>query len=304
MADSNRTKSKSKPAKPAKPYADFPLFPHDTKRWAKKIRQRMHYFGPWREDPQFYQADWQAALELYQYKNDYLQQGKTPPPMNPTALTVEQLVNEFLAHRDAKKDSGELSQRTWNDYKQVGTLLVASFGRHTTVESLTPADFGKLRESMAERLGLVALGNTIGRVKTFFTHAFKDELIERPVRMGLSFTKPSKTSVKRERETKPPKIFTIDELQAIWHAADKQMRAFVLLSLNGGLGNAGYRTTRESSYRGWLGEVPSPQNDGCTRVPFVAGDNQSHRSRPPNKAAGRTVDVSHKVWGPVVQARW
>jgi len=213
--------------KPEKPYEDFPLFPHATNRWAKKIKGRLHYFGPWN--------DWQGALERYQYQVHYLQQGKTPPPQNVSALTVDGLVNGFLEHREAKLNAGDLSKLTFDDYKRLGAKLIASLGRYTAVADLQPSDFRKLREEFASRGGLVNLVSNIRRTKAFFNYGAKNFNVR--AHMGMEFDPPSRKAIKREAESKPKRIFTLDELQTLYHAADIQMRAFMLLALNGGMGN-------------------------------------------------------------------
>src|SRR4051794_26013025 len=93
--------------KPSKPYPDFPLFPHQTKRWAKKIRGRMVYFGPW-ENPD-------AALAKYLEQKDALHSGVTPADTS-TALTVYQLAAKFLAYKKQLREGGELSDRTFDEY--------------------------------------------------------------------------------------------------------------------------------------------------------------------------------------------
>src|SRR5947207_12171649 len=92
--------------KPAKPYPEFPLFPHATKRWAKKIRGQMHYFGPW-DDPD-------GALAKYLEQKDDLHAGRKPSPA-PEALTVKDVANTFLNSKTALLEAGELSPRTWAD---------------------------------------------------------------------------------------------------------------------------------------------------------------------------------------------
>src|SRR5438128_5577947 len=86
--------------KPKRPYPDFPLFPHATKRWAKKIRGRMHYFGPW-DDPD-------GALRKYLDQKDDLHAGRVHRVQG-DGLTVRDLCIKFLTTKKLAQEARELS---------------------------------------------------------------------------------------------------------------------------------------------------------------------------------------------------
>jgi integrase len=245
--------------KPAKPRPDFPLFPHATKRWAKKIRGKLHYFGPW-EDPE-------GALRKYEAQKDALHAGKKPRE-DPEALTLVGLCNLFLQAKRALVDSGELTERTWEEYKAVKDLLVAQFGKLRRVDDVGPDDFAALRKKMAKKWGPVRLGNVIQRVRCVFKFAADEVLIDRPVCYGQGFKRPSKKTLRLERARKGPKMFESDEIRAMVHGAlvvgqqgpdlvraGPQLRAMILLGINAGFGNADVGTLPLSSLDlegGWV----------------------------------------------------
>jgi hypothetical protein len=97
--------------KPAKTYAEFPLFPHTTKRWAKKIRGKLHDFGPW--------ADPDAALRQYPDQRDDIQAGRKPRHASDTPVAIKVLGNPFLLNKATKRDSSELSVRMFLGYHRI-----------------------------------------------------------------------------------------------------------------------------------------------------------------------------------------
>ena len=170
-------------------------------------------------------------------EKDALHAGCKPRP-NTSTLTVKDAVNAFLEAKDALLDAGELSPRTWTDYKRVCDLLVVHFGKQRLVSDLDPQDFADLRNKAAKRWGPYRLAATIQYARSVFKHAYESGLIDRPVRFGPNFKKPSVKTMRLHRAEKGPKLFTAPQVRALIRKAGPSLRAMILLGINCGFGNS------------------------------------------------------------------
>lgn len=224
MAKSTRSAASDKPGKPC---PDFPLFPHNNGRWAKKVRKKLCYFGKWSDDPKG-----NRALNLWLDQKDDLLAGRKPRKADGDSLTVAELCDAFLNAKLDALHSDEITPRTFAEYHKTTDRIVDEFGRTRSVESLTPEDFGSFRANLAQTRGPTSLGNEIQRCRTVFKYSWDNRLIERPVHFGSSFNKPSAKAVRKARTAKGSQLFDADELRKIVKAADPTLRAMVLVAIN------------------------------------------------------------------------
>jgi integrase len=256
-----RRASQAASNRPAKPFADFPLFPHGNGQWAKKIRGQLHYFGAW--------ADPDGALRRYNEQKDALHAGRTPRP-DSEGITVKDVCNAFLNAKKDALDAGELSPRTWAQYEETCVLLVDHLGKRRLVSDLGPDDFAALRRDLAKRWQPGTVGNFVQRVRVVFKYASDNDLIDRPVRYGTGFKRPSKKTLRVEKARKGHKLFTPGEIHRLLEAASVQLRAMILLGINAGLGNAdcGRLTVQALDLeRGWL-DYPREKTGMPRRCPL------------------------------------
>lgn len=216
--------------KPKKPYDDFPLYAHAAGVWAKRIRGKIHYFGPWSKP--------YDALDKYIRERDDLYAGRVPVKLvAKSAVTVHVVSNAFLSHKESLRVSGEITQRTYDEYYATCLRLLSFFGDNQDATGISPAMFGELRASIAAQWGPVRLGNEIQRVRSVFKFAAESGLIG-PVLFGPAFRKPSAKVMRLNRAVEGGRAFTREELTSILAECGPNMRAMVLLGCNGGLGNA------------------------------------------------------------------
>jgi hypothetical protein len=144
---------------------------------------RAHCFGPW--------ADPQVALDLWLAQKDDLLVGLEPRPTG-EGLTVDSLVQQFLETKDSLLKTGELAERSFEDYRLTCTKLIEVFGRNRLGTDLRPDDFERLRKEFTKGQGKeprghgpISLSNDIGRARVVFNYAYKQGLIDSPMVYGL-----------------------------------------------------------------------------------------------------------------------
>jgi integrase len=248
-------------AKPAKPHPDFPLFPHATRRWAKKVRGKLHYFGPW--------SDPQAALAKWLGQKDDLLAGRVPRVAG-EGLTVRELLNRFLTAKQHLVDTREITQRHWYDLHGTCERIQEQFGLTRLVVDLASDDFEAFRATLAKTRGPSALSNEIQRTRAVFKFAFDNGLVDRPIRYGSSFKKPSKKIMRQTRQARGLQMFEAAEIRKMLDAAGPQLKAMILLGVNCGLGNSDVGQLPIAAVdlrRGWL-NYPRPKTAVERRCPL------------------------------------
>ena len=168
--------------------------------------------------------------------------GRIPRDRQPGGCTIQALCEKFLEQKKARLPTGEISQRSIDDYDRTCAKITCSFGENRLVEDLTPDDFARLRGEMAENYGPVRLGNEVIRIRCVFKFAFDWGLIATPVRYGGGFSKPKAAVLRRERQKKGKRMFTPEQIRAVLGKANKPMKAMMLLGINCGFGNEDCRT--------------------------------------------------------------
>jgi len=150
---------------------------------------------------------------------------------------VRDLANRFLTAKLQQVEAGEITRRTWADYKAITDRLVAVLGDRL-VDDLAADDFDALRAAISETRGLVSLGNDITRTRVVFNWAYESGLIDKPMRYGPGFKKPKAAALRRQKQQARKRMFAAETVNQMLASADQPLSTMILMGINCALGNS------------------------------------------------------------------
>ena len=268
-----------------KPHPDFPLFRHATGRWCKKVKGKFVYFGKLAED-----RDGQVALALWLEQKDDLLAGRTPR-VKSECPTLRELLNGYLTSKKHLLDTQEITPKHFAELYACCRRIGDAFGLRRPIVDLAADDFERLRKAIAKTWGPVRLGNEVQRVRSVFKFGYDAGLIDRPVRFGPGFKKPTRKVIRLNRAKRGARMFEAPELRAILDAATQPMKAMILLGINCGFGNSDVANLSAKVLdlkAGWV-DYPRPKTGIPRRCPLwpdtVVAIREATEQRPKAKSS-------------------
>jgi integrase len=231
--------------------------------------------------------------------------GRTPRA-NREGLTVEDLCDHFLNSKRPLVTSGEIASRTFDEYHATCKRLLGAFTNTRLVDDLRPDDFDKLRVDIAKQWGPVRLGNEIQKVRSVFKFGFEAALIDKPIRFGPEFKKPSARVLRKHRAARGERMLEADELRRLLDAAPAPLKAMILLGVNCGLGNhdiAMLPTAALDLGKAWL-NFPRPKTGIARRCPLWPETVVALKEAEPARPAAKDADAAKLFFLTVRGRQW
>lgn len=243
-----------------KPKRKVPLSIHKgSGLWCKVRKGKRYYFERVADDPD-------GSKSLDQWLE--IQAGRIPK--GPSGLVLKDLANEWLVHKKAKLEAGEIVSDTWKEYHHTCELVLGSIDKELPVAEILPSDFANLRSSLSKRFGPVALGKHIGQVRSLFKYGYDAGLIDAPAKFGPGFIKPAAKRMRKQRLAKGTQDFTAAEILQLLKPATANWKAMILLGVQAGFGNrdvAELTTSAIDLEAGWI-DYPREKTATERRVPL------------------------------------
>ena len=169
--------------------------------------------------------------------------------------------------------------------------MVERFGKERLLTDLLPEDFEKFKDALAKTRGAVALGSVIQRIRTMFKFAWDEGIIDKPIRFGSVFKKPSKKAMRAARHAAGPRMIEAADLQKLLAVASPALKAMILLGVKAAFGNTDVASLPLSALDlvgGWV-NFPRPKTAIERRCPLwpetVAAIRKAITGRPEPKDA-------------------
>lgn len=222
--------------RPLKPRHDFPLFAHGCGQWAKKIRGKMRYFGPW-GDPKGAQERLRAFIA-----DDAA--GRVAIPVN-NDQPFRNVVDAYITARHEHLKAGKITLRHYADMARVTKILAGQIDLTRPVNAIGPADWTAVHRHLMGRHGSSTVTRTVTILRGLVKWAVAMGMIDAgAMRFGPDFKIVPAAVLQRAQAARGDRLYSVEQVGMMIEAATQPLKTMVLLAINGGMGNTDLATLK------------------------------------------------------------